>query len=90
MALSGPVVWAYLYGSDIALFLFLALLVFDRWLAYWSDGRAEGFALAGSLLAIFLPVVWFVVVLIVLWLAWRTLRTLRRRYRAARDEVRHE
>ncbi len=34
----------YLYGSDIALFLFLALLVLDRWLAFWRDGRAGGFA----------------------------------------------
>jgi len=37
VALGGPVVWAYLYGSDIALFLFLALLVLDRWLAFWRS-----------------------------------------------------
>jgi hypothetical protein len=55
VALGGPVVWAYLYGSDIALFLLLALLVLDRWLALWRDGRAGGFALAGSLLALARP-----------------------------------
>ncbi|MCG6922519.1 MAG: hypothetical protein LJF15_15755 [Acidobacteria bacterium] len=55
VALGGPVVWAYLYGSDIALFLFLALLVLDRWLAFWREGRAEGFALAGSALALARP-----------------------------------
>jgi len=46
LALSGPVVWGYFYGSDIALFLFLALLLLDRWLAYWGGGRAAGFAVA--------------------------------------------
>ena len=33
----GPVVWGYL-RSDIALVLFLALLLLDRWLAWWSGG----------------------------------------------------
>jgi hypothetical protein len=55
VALGGPTVWAYLYGSDIALFLFLALLVLERWLAFWRDGRPEGFALAASLLALARP-----------------------------------
>jgi hypothetical protein len=55
VALGGPVVWGYLYGSDIALFLFLALLVLDRWLALWEGGSASGFALAGSLLALARP-----------------------------------
>ncbi|HSD26694.1 MAG TPA: hypothetical protein VLL75_05275, partial [Vicinamibacteria bacterium] len=55
VALGGPVVWGYLYGSDIALFLFLALLVLDRWLA-WADGKGgTGLALAGSLLALARP-----------------------------------
>ncbi len=55
VALGGPVVWAYLYGSDIAAFLFLALLLLDRWLA-WADGRsAAGLAVAGSLLALARP-----------------------------------
>ena len=55
LALSGPVVWAYLYGSDIALFLFLALLLLDRWLELWRGGGAVGFAAAGVLLALARP-----------------------------------
>ena len=47
VALGGPVVWGYLYGSDIALFLFLALLLLDRWLAWWDGGTAAGLAAAG-------------------------------------------
>jgi len=55
LALSGPVVWAYLYGSDIALFLFLALLLLERWLAFFAGGSARGVALAGALLALARP-----------------------------------
>jgi hypothetical protein len=55
VALGGPVVWAYLYGSDIALFLFLALLLLDRWLAFWCEGRATGFGLTGALVALARP-----------------------------------
>jgi hypothetical protein len=55
VALGGPVVWSFLYGSDIALFLFLALLVLDRWLAYWATGEAGGLAVAGVLLALARP-----------------------------------
>ncbi len=55
VALGGPVVWGYLYGSDIAVFLFLALLLLDRWLA-WAEGMgAAGLAVAGSLLALARP-----------------------------------
>ncbi len=55
VAFGGPVVWGYLYGSDIALFLFLALLLFDRWLAWWSGGSASGLAVAGTLVALARP-----------------------------------
>jgi 4-amino-4-deoxy-L-arabinose transferase-like glycosyltransferase len=55
VALSGPVVWGYLYGSDIALFLFLALLLLDRWLAWWSGASARGLAAAGTLVALARP-----------------------------------
>ena len=55
VALGGPVVWGYLYGSDIALFLFLALLLLDRWLAWWSGGSATGLAVAGTLVALARP-----------------------------------
>ena len=55
LALSGPVVWGYLYGSDIALFLCLALLLLDRWLAFFALGSVRGLALAGTLLALARP-----------------------------------
>jgi len=55
LALGGPVVWGYLYGSDIALFLFLALLLLDRWLAYWAGGSAMGLGTAAALLALARP-----------------------------------
>jgi hypothetical protein len=55
VALSGPVVWGYLYGSDIALFLFLALLLLERWLAWWDGASVSGFAVAGTLVALARP-----------------------------------
>ena len=55
VALSGPVVWGYLYGSDIALFLFLALLLLERWLAFAAGASPRGFVVAGVLLALARP-----------------------------------
>jgi hypothetical protein len=55
VAFSGPVVWAYLYGSDIALFLFLSLWLLERWLAWADGGSPRGLAVAGSLLALARP-----------------------------------
>jgi hypothetical protein len=55
VALSGPVVWGFLYGSDIALFLFLALLLLDRWLALAAGGSPRGLALAGALVSLARP-----------------------------------
>jgi hypothetical protein len=55
VALGGPVVWGFFYGSDIALYLFLALLLLERWLAYGSGAGASGLAVAGSLLALARP-----------------------------------
>jgi len=55
VALGGPVVWGYLYGSDIALFLFLALLLLDRWLGYWAGGSARSLGVATALLALARP-----------------------------------
>ena len=55
VALGGPVAWSYLYGSDIALFLFLALLLLDRWLAWWDGGPATGLGLAGALAGLARP-----------------------------------
>ncbi len=55
LALGGPIAWSFLYGSDIALYMFLALLLLDRWLAFGAGGSARGFAVAGSLLALARP-----------------------------------
>lgn len=55
VALSGPVVWSFLYGSDIAPYMFLALWLLDRWLAFRAGGPATGFAVAGCLLALARP-----------------------------------
>jgi hypothetical protein len=55
VALSGPVVWGFLYGSDIALFLFLSLLLLDRWLALADGGSPRGLALAGTLVSLARP-----------------------------------
>jgi len=55
VALGGPVAWSYLYGSDIALFLFLALLLLDRWLDWWEGGSAAGLAAAGALAGLARP-----------------------------------
>jgi hypothetical protein len=53
--LGGPVVWGFLYGSDTGLFLFLALLLFDRFVAEWSGLAPKGTAWAGTLLALARP-----------------------------------
>ena len=55
VALGGPVVWSYLYGSDIALFLFLALLLLDRWLAWWAGGSATSLAAVAVLVSLARP-----------------------------------
>ena len=55
VALCGPVVWGFLYGSDIALFLFLALLLLDRWLALAAGGSPRGLAIAGTLVSLARP-----------------------------------
>ena len=55
VALGGPIVWSFLYGSDIALTMFLALWLLDRWLAFWAGRSAGGLALAGTLLALARP-----------------------------------
>jgi hypothetical protein len=55
VALCGPVVWGFLYGSDIALFMFLALWLFEALLLNWSKGSAGGIAVPGGLLALARP-----------------------------------
>jgi hypothetical protein len=55
VALGGPVVWGFLYGSDIAPFMFLSLWLFERLLATWGTARLGGAILAASLLALARP-----------------------------------
>jgi hypothetical protein len=55
VATCGPVVWAFVYGSDISLYMFLATLCLDRWLAFWQGASTTGFALAGAALALARP-----------------------------------
>jgi hypothetical protein len=55
VALGGPVVWGFLYGSDIALFMLLCLALLDRLLAEWDAPTAPGLALGGALLALARP-----------------------------------
>ena len=55
VALGGPVAWGFLYGSDIALAMLLALLLLDRWLACARGEGASGLAAAGALLALARP-----------------------------------
>jgi len=54
VALGAPVAWGFLYGSDIALFLFLALWLFERLVATW-EGTIGSAALAACLLALARP-----------------------------------
>ena len=54
VALGGPVVWSFLYGSDIALFLLLALWLLERWLASAGSGTPQ-WTFPGVLLALARP-----------------------------------
>ena len=38
VALGGPIVWGFLYGSDMALFMLLCLWLLERVLATWNGG----------------------------------------------------
>ncbi len=55
VALGGPVVWGFLYGSDIALFMLLCLALLDRLLDEWDAPAAPGLAVVGALLALARP-----------------------------------
>ncbi len=67
VALSGPVAWGFLYGSDVALYMLLALLLLDRMIADWRSGRPAGIAVVGSLLALARPEALALGVLIGVW-----------------------
>jgi hypothetical protein len=55
LAVGGPAVWGFLYGSDVALFMFLSLWLLERLLSEWSTPSSTGLAVAGSLLALTRP-----------------------------------
>jgi hypothetical protein len=55
LALGGPVVWAFLYGSDAAPFMFLSLLTLDSLLGAWRGEGLGRLAVAGALLALTRP-----------------------------------
>jgi hypothetical protein len=54
-ALGGPVVWAFLYGSDVALFMFLALWLLHAMLVAWPAASPGPLVLPASLLAVARP-----------------------------------
>ncbi len=54
LALGGPVVWGFFYGSDIALFMLLTLLVALRYVSHWEEARAA-WAWPAALLALARP-----------------------------------
>jgi hypothetical protein len=55
VAVGGPVVWGFLYGSDIALFMFLCLWLLERMVAAWTTGAVRGAVVAASLIALARP-----------------------------------
>lgn len=55
LALGGPMVWCFLYGSDMALFTFLCLWLMERLLATWNGGPFGGAVTAGVLCALARP-----------------------------------
>jgi hypothetical protein len=55
VALGGPVVWGFLYGADIALFMFLTLWLLAAWLEGWPSGAATGWVIPAALLSLARP-----------------------------------
>lgn len=55
VALGGPVVWGFLYGSDIALFMWLSLWLLERMVAGFGRPRDLGVVLPAALLALARP-----------------------------------
>ena len=81
VALGGPVVWGFLYGSDMALFMLLCLWLLERVLSTWNGGPFGGAVAAAVLCAVARPEGLPLAVL--LGLAW-TLGPRRRARGAAR------
>jgi hypothetical protein len=68
VVLGGPVVWSFLYGSDVALFMFLATWLLERLLVEWPKGHLGGGVAVATLLALARPE--GLVFALVLGMAW--------------------
>jgi hypothetical protein len=68
IALGGPVVWGFLYGSDIALVMLLCLWLLERMVTGWNEPQSLGVVLPAALLALSRPE--GLVVAMVVGLAW--------------------
>lgn len=55
VALGGPIVWGFLYGADIALFMLLTLWLLAAWLEGWPSGAATGWVIPAALLSLARP-----------------------------------
>jgi hypothetical protein len=55
LALGGPTVWGYLYGSDVGVFMFLSLWLLDGLVRSWNDGTVWSWVLPAGLLALSRP-----------------------------------
>jgi len=55
VALGGPVVWGFLYGSDVALAMLLSLWLFERVLSEWDGPSIRWSVVAATLLALTRP-----------------------------------
>jgi hypothetical protein len=55
VALNGPVAWGFMYGSDVALFMFLGTLLLRQLLVWAVSGRTLGLCITGVLLALARP-----------------------------------
>jgi hypothetical protein len=55
LVLGGPVPWGFLYGADVALFMWLLLWLMDGLLDAWSDPGRGGFVWPALLLALTRP-----------------------------------
>jgi hypothetical protein len=71
VALNGPVAWGFLYGSDIALFMFLGTWLLDRLVDADEPGGLRGLALPGVLLSLARPEGLPIAVLLAAFGLWR-------------------
>jgi hypothetical protein len=68
VVVGGPVVWGFLYGADVALFMFVATWLLRSLLVAWPSGRFDAAVAPGVLLALTRPEA--IVLLLCLALGW--------------------